>query len=241
MHGLCLSGFSKDWNILKAFHEAFKRSVTGTTTTTWGGVERYTRSPDLSEIIRAYDQAMTIWEDRARLLRLEEPTDVVSSDDFLSKMTPQRELSLERFTTILDPRIKTGQWAPTSKGAGKGATTKGAAEGSESAQVWSPRKKPRVSPKKKPDAAAKVGPVNAFGKTYLIQKALDQAKAAHATKKEKEKGADGKGSPAAAKAAKKGAGKLAKTHSTKEWMKTQPCYYYSSGKCQRGAKCPWKH
>ena len=106
--------------------------------------------------------------------------------------------------------------------------------------MWTPReKKPKVSPTHKDEATPEAGPFNAFGKTYLTQKALDQAKAAHAAKKDKDKVkvGKGKGKP---KVSKKDAGQ-AKTPPTKEWMKTQPCYYYASGKCQRGAKCPWKH
>ena len=75
----------------------------------------------------------------------------------------------------------------------------------------------------KKTAAAKAGPFSAFGKTYLSQKCLDQAKAAHAAKKDKEKGAGGKGGSPAGKGAKKGAGKATKTPPTKEWMKSQPC------------------
>ena len=107
--------------------------------------------------------------------------------------------------------------------------------------MWAPRKKPRVSPTKK-EVTTKAGPFNAFGKTYLTQKSMDQAKAAHAAKKDKDKGkaGKGKGNNTTSKASKKEAGNP-QTPPTKEWMKTQPCYYHASGKCQRGAKCPWKH
>ena len=146
--------------------------------------------------------------------------------------------NFERFTGILSPRLKTGQWNPAGKGTGKGAAGRAAAGEPDAVGDWPAKKRPRGTPKKTP--AAKAIPFSAFGKTYLTQKSLDQAKASFAAKKEKDKGAGGKGvSPT--KGAKKCAGKAAKTPPTKEWMMTQPCHYYSFGKCQRGAKCPWKH
>ena len=84
---------------------------------TSGGVKRYTRPHDLAETIHAYDQAMMMWEDRTRFLKLGEPTDVVSFDDLLSKMIPKRKISFEQFTSILAPRVKTS--FPVSKGASK--------------------------------------------------------------------------------------------------------------------------
>ena len=124
------------------------------------------------------------------------------------------------------------------KGASKGATPKAGAEDTGAAQVWTPRKKkPKVSPTKD-EATTRAGPFSAFGETYLTQKVMEQAKTAHAAKKDKDKGKSGNGK--SGKVSKKETGN-GKTPSTKEWMKTQPCYYHASGKCQRGAKCPWKH
>ena len=147
-------------------------------------------------------------------------------------MTPKREISFERFTSILAPRVKTN--FAVSKGASKGATPKAGAEDTGAAQVWTPRKKkPKVSPTKD-EATTRAGPFSAFGKTYLTQKSMEQAKTAHAAKKDKDKGKSCKGK--SGKVSKKEPGN-GKTPPTKEWMKTQPCYYHASGKCQRGAKC----
>ena len=109
---------------------------------------------------------------------------LISFDDLLSKITPKRRISFEKFTSILAPRVKTN--FAVSKGASKGTTPKAGAEDRGAVQVWAPRKKPRVAPIHKEEATTKAGPFNAFGKTYLTQKVLDQAKAAHAAKKDKD-------------------------------------------------------
>ena len=65
------------------------------TAATWGGVERYTRAHDLSEIIAAYEYAMQMWEDRSRRMVLGEPTDVKPVHEILARMSPQREFVFE--------------------------------------------------------------------------------------------------------------------------------------------------
>jgi hypothetical protein len=241
MYGLWLSGFSTDWNKLRAFHDHFKISMENQISKDG----KYTRAHEIPEIITSYENAMELWEDRTRLIYLGEQveTDVKCFDDILVKMTPQDNKSYESFFLCLAPRIKTG---PSGKGAGGGGVV---AKRTAAARDTPVAKKTRLRIKPGKGKGQATGKGTTVVKTtlaaqpfslwqgYKSQSEMDKAK--HAAKLAAVAKAKSPpvtpGPKKTAKAGTKGA------KGAKSAFAGKPCYFHPTPGCNRGEACPFKH